>query len=146
MKKLEVILNTLCLVTFGFVLEGSAKEVFLLLMTLLSFLYLIFGFVFLNGIRLRKLFKKESYIGVSTLRIIGSALAGFSFSSAVLGVLFWVMDYTGTSEMLTIGLVGLVPVLAIAIFKYYQQTSSFYRDIIVRTVIWGGITAVLFLS
>ena len=106
----------------------------------------IFGFVFLNGIRLRKLFKKESYIGVSTLRIIGSALAGFSFSSAVLGVLFWVMDYTGTSEMLTIGLVGLVPVLAIAIFKYYQQTSSFYRDIIVRTVIWGGITAVLFLS
>ncbi|MFA0964051.1 hypothetical protein AB9P05_19745 [Roseivirga sp. BDSF3-8] len=86
-------------------LQG-ANMVTALSLTALSCLYFYLGFALFNGIRLRRLFKRDSYT-MSTWRIIGSVGAGMALSMVVTGILFKVMHWEGSNVMLTSGLLPL---------------------------------------
>lgn len=145
MKKTEIILTIIglsSLIGIWATIDG-AKEVCLLSLTLLSCIYLIFSFALLNNIPFRKLFKKASYKSISIARMIGSIVYGWAMSSAVLSVVFRALGYTGAKEMLLIGLISLTVTLMITLYAYKQQVS-FYKGVIIRSMMWGSLVMVLF--
>ncbi|MHB9140986.1 MAG: hypothetical protein ACYC25_03830, partial [Paludibacter sp.] len=83
MKKPEIILVVITLIAlfmkYLFIPWGSS--ITSVTMILLSLFYFPFGFAFLNKIPLRKIFKKDAYKGITTMRMIGSIGVGMSLSA-----------------------------------------------------------------
>ncbi|HKR04707.1 MAG TPA: hypothetical protein VJY62_08715, partial [Bacteroidia bacterium] len=96
MKKAEKILGSIAFM--GLILKlslipGGGILISLSLLTL-AFLY-YFSFAFLNDIPLKNIFKKESYNGISPLKMIGTAGIGIALAQCTLGLLFKIQNYEG---------------------------------------------------
>ena len=117
----------------------------ILSLSFLSILYCYFGFAILNGISFRKIFKKSSYIGISSMRIVGAIGAGIGLSTAIIGVLFKFMSWPGAYLMLMIGLLSMSVFFAYALVKFFIDKSSFYTNLLLRTAFFGGIGVFLLL-
>ena len=145
MKKTEIGLAIIAFVSvvLGFAQVPSAFPVTMLSVGVLAMLYYPFGLLLLNDISLTRVFKKESYQGISILRLIGSGVAGVIFSINVIGFLFKVQFYPGATLMLETGSIGLVIVLAISGFKWMKGKNPFYLEMIKRTVIIGVIALIV---
>lgn len=122
------------------VLGGVVMLVFL--MTALAAIYFVFGFALFNRIRLRNIFKKASYAGISTLRIIGSVLMGLALSAAVDAIMFKLMMWPGAGPMLIAGLTPVFIVFVIVGAKFMTTQDRFYKDALIRT----GIASVLVIA
>lgn len=143
MKKTEIIITTLTVI---FLLLKLTLNYFpginvftVLLLSLLSLLYFHLGFAVFNNIRLRKIFKKESYKNISTLKIFGSIAAGLTLSIMIMGILFKVMHWPGASVNLIFGFTGVLIISVICIIKYLKVKSSYYTKILSRNLVFGGI-------
>lgn len=110
---------------------------------LLSLLYFYLGFAFFNGIRARNMFKKASYVGIKGIRIAGAILTGMSLSTVVVGILFKVMLWNGASSMLLISFVPLLVLIVISTIKYLPNKEIYYKNILVRSAVFGGIALFL---
>jgi hypothetical protein len=145
MKKAEFVIATLSIIALGmnllFIPGSGALTVLTLL--ILSTLYFYFGFALFNNIRLRQIFKKDSYRDISSLRILGAVGAGLALSSATNGIMFKFQSWPGADFILGAGLVGLFIVTTIGIIKYSKNKSDYYYGILKRTVIIGGIGLIL---
>lgn len=109
---------------------------------LLYVLYFFLAFAFLNGIRLRRIFNRSSYQGLSALRVISTIGTGIAMASVWGGILFRFQFWPGASPMLLCGLLMLLVITCIAFFRLNGE--PFYRRILIRScvlIVCGGIMA-----
>ena len=148
MKKTEITILTISIIAIGLnfflVPGGSVLTVFSL--GFLATIYFYFSFAIFNSIRLRNIFKKESYKGITSKRIIGTVGTGFALGITVIGVLFKLLSWPGASVNLVAGLLGLIIVLIIGSIKYFNTKSTFYLPIFLRTGLFGILGLVLLLT
>ncbi len=148
MKKTEITILTISIIAialnFFLVPGGSVLTVFSL--SFLATIYFYFGFALFNTIRLRNIFKKESYKDIASQRIIGAIGAGVALSITTLGVLFKLLSWPGATVNLIAGLLGIIIVLIIGTIKYFNNKSDFYLTIFKRAGLFGGLGLVLLLT
>jgi len=145
MKKAELILggiSLLAIVSQIFHLPGSGV-ITVLSISSLALLYMYLSFAFFNEIELKKIFKKQSYEGVSAMRIVGAIGAGFAITSLTIGILFKLQSYPGADMNLKIGLGGAVIVLSIGAFKFFKSKSEYYTKIFKRIAVYGGLALLI---
>jgi len=148
MKKTEIIIATLSIIALGLNLllipGGGLLTVFTLLT--LSIIYGFLGFAFFNDLRLRSIFKKESYTTISGLRILGAVGACWALSATVNGLMFKFQSWSGADFNLSIGLVGLLIVIIIGSIKYSKNKSDYYTRIFKRAAVFGGLGLIIMLT
>jgi hypothetical protein len=149
MKISEKILAILALIAvilmFLFIPGGSVLWVFSI--TFLACIYCQFGFALFNQIGFRKIFKSQSYKGISTWRIVGAIGAGIALSIALLGILFKLQQWPGAQINLMVGVFGSFVLLIIVSIKYFETKAVYYKGIMIRTLVIGGLgLAMIFIS
>lgn len=85
--------------------------VFLFFNVLLSSFYFYLGFAFFNKIRLRKIFKKESYQGLKAMNYLAAIFTGGSLSLAIAGMMYMAQDWPGYKIMVNMGFLALFGML-----------------------------------
>lgn len=125
----------------NFIPGGSIFALFAL--STLACIYSILGFAIFNGIRLRQVFKKESYKGLTPLKIIGAIGVGWALSSTCMGILFKILQWSGAENILMLGLVQTLIVLIIALILFVKNKAPFYKRIFKRIAIIGGFGLIL---
>lgn len=148
MKKTEITILIISIIAialnFFLVPGGTVLAVFSI--SFLTTIYFYFGFALFNSIRLRNIFKKESYKGITSQRLIGSIGAGLALALTALGILFKLLSWPGSTVNLGAGLLGLLIVLIIGSIKYFNNKSKFYLPIFKRIVFFGSLGLVLVLT
>lgn len=144
MKITEKILLALALIgiTFSFIPFPGGSVLTVLSLSVLSLLYFYFSFALLHNIKFRNIFKKSSYAGISTIRIVGSVASGMVISTLTIGLLFELMMWPGASAMMIIGVVPALIIIVISFIKYLSGKSDFYKSVLVRIVPLLILTAV----
>jgi hypothetical protein len=139
MKKAEKILGAIAIIAIvlKFLLISGSGFLTVISLGTLSVLYYLLSFAFFNDIRLRNIFKKESYRGISALRIIGTVLFGFAISLVVIAILFKLQSYPGGAFILLQGLISLGICLIVAVIRYGKTKSTNYKKIFSRSIIIG---------
>ncbi|MBF8150947.1 hypothetical protein ITJ86_13630 [Winogradskyella sp. F6397] len=135
MKQTELIIGigiVLLMVVRLNVMYPYASLLITILTLVLAMLYSVFSFGLLNQIRFRNLLKKESYKGISTLRLIGTIGTGFVLSIISISILFKFQRWPYSSINLLIGLVSIVPIIGVVIIKYSQHKNKMYSALLVR--------------
>jgi len=134
MKITEKILTVIAiLATIMKLLHWPGANILLILSLLfLSILYMYFGFAFFNNIRLREIFKKDSYKETAVLRIIGAIFTGIIIGSGLIGILFVALFWPGGLIMLSfIIFFGLI-LLSFIVYKLIRTGAIFYKRILFR--------------
>ncbi|MFA6201440.1 MAG: hypothetical protein WC679_13645 [Bacteroidales bacterium] len=146
MKKPEIILVVITLIALfmKYLLIPWGSSITSVTMILLSLFYFPFGFAFLNKIPLRKIFKKDAYKGITTMRMIGSIGVGMSLSAIYIGILFKLNSWPGANHDLIVGLATLVIILVIALFRKAKLKEANYFFMFSRIVILS-ILGIIFL-
>lgn len=148
MKKFEIIIATLSIIALGLnllLIPGGGVLTVLTLSTL-SGLYMYLSFALFNEIRLRNIFKKDSFKGISTMRIVGAVGTGLALSVMTAGLMFKFQSWPGADFNLGAGLFGLLLVTVIGLIKYSKTKSDFYTRIFKRAAIFGGLGLILMLT
>jgi len=145
MIKLEKIILILAFIglIIKFTLLPMSSTLFALSVSFLSLLYWPMGFALLNRIGFRQIFKKDSYQGLSSLRIIGSIGTGMALSALCLGILFKLLNFPGGNSILIIGLVTVFTAVIPVLIKLMKTKEEFYAGLMKRIVVFGcmGIVA-----
>ena len=148
MRKLQI--GLVCFIVFAFIwkfLDYPFGNIALILSLLfLSCLYFYLGFALFNKIGFKDIFKKKSYADISSLRIIGTVLSGFSLSILLLGMLFKIMNWPFASQNLLIGILGLVIALFVAGIVYLRKRSPFYIDLFKTIIPYLSVGILLYFS
>ena len=145
MKKAEIILGAIALIALALnlLLVSGGGVLTVLSLSTLSVLYMYLSFALFNGIRLRHIFKKDSYKGISTMRIVGAILTGLALSMTIIGLLFKFQSWPGATVNLAIGLLGLAIALIVVTIKYSKTKSDYYTKIFKRIAVFGGLGLIL---
>ncbi len=148
MSKLEKILPFITLIGIVFKLFDVPMSGPLIVtsLSILSLLHYPLGFALLNNIRLRHIFNKSSYKGLSPLKLIVSFVAGIAFSSIGVGIMFKLMAWPGAGPMLMVGLSSLFIILAISLLMYFKSKEAFFLGILYRVVLIGVSSAVVLIA
>lgn len=143
MKILErvLLLSFVIFIALKLMLVRTVSAFFPLTLTALAFLYCYFSFALLNGIKLKKVFKRDSYHGIPAIRMIGAIFTGIVLSLVCLSVLFKLMVWAGYAIMATVGLVGCLIPLFISLAKINGRHSAFYRRVLVHVAVAGLFSA-----
>ncbi|MFL9845026.1 hypothetical protein [Flavobacterium rhizosphaerae] len=127
MKKAELILASVALVAMILSLfDIPVNIVVVTFLALLSLVYFFTGFL---------LFRPKG-----TWQVVGSIVAGITFSILVIGILFKFMFWPGGSAMLFPGIVLALLVAIICVVKYFATKQAFYKNIVLRCGIYVIIT------
>ncbi len=147
MKKLELIigLSSILSLILNLLLVSGGGVMTVLMLSIYSMLYFALSFIILNNIELKNAFKKESYKGISTARIIGSIATGIALSITIIGVLFKFQSYPGANLELINGLTGMIIVLIVGLIRYIKTKNKFYINVFKRLLIVGGFGLILIL-
>lgn len=145
MRILEKILGLLIIVSLILKLLLVPYSAILLTVILiaLAIIYYPFGFAFFNEIRLREIFKKESYKGISASRIIGAIGVGIGLSILCIGILFKLNSWAYSDINLKFGLFVSFMALSVVLIKLLKVKNNFYINILKRIVIIGGLGLIL---
>ncbi|WP_426429566.1 hypothetical protein ACPX19_08460 [Winogradskyella sp. HB-48] len=111
---------------------------------LLSLLYLFFGFAVLNNIRFRDILKKESYKGISALRILLTFFTGLILSMLIIYMLFKFQRWPYGQYGLMISLILLAFIGLIVLVKYFISKNKFYSNYLIRLLTFGIYGLLLF--
>jgi len=128
MKKSEKIFGILFVIAiiFKFALYPGGAFILTVSLTSLACIYFYFGFAFFNNIKLKNVFSRKSYEGISALRILGSIGTGLGLSTVCLGILLKISHWPGGGVMLGIGLIIIVFISTILLVKYLRSKSNLY--------------------
>ena len=121
---------------------GAVLTIFPL--AILGWIYLIFGFILFNNIKFRKIFKKESYNGISGLRLAYAILTGLALSVIVIGIVFKMMFWPGSYINLLFGIVTVGTALTVAAIKFIANKQIFYRNMLFRLTPYLVVGLILF--
>jgi hypothetical protein len=137
MKLTEKILAALVLASLfmKFSLVPSGSVFFVVFISALMCLYFYSCFLLLNNIRLRKIFKREAYAGISALRITGAVCTGFSLATLLTGIEFKIMNWPGGNMYIVLGAVPGLIIALTALMKYMRSRDVFYKNILIRLTI-----------
>lgn len=135
MKKIEIILLVLILVSVILIFWAvpGANEIFAMASTVLSMMYFYLGFLILNDIRLRGIFKKASYSHVKRANIVFAILTGIVLGQLIVGILFKMLFLPGAYEMLSIALT-FGGVVLLAAFAVTRVNDYDFKNIFIRLV------------
>ncbi len=103
-------------------------------LTFLSFIYLLFGFVVLNGLQLRKICKKETYKDISQGNLIFSIIAGWAFSILLIAIFSKIQSYPGLHYLIGLGLINVLVLMVIAVFLQSKNKSDLNIRILTRGI------------
>ena len=148
MKKTEIVLGSIFVISLVFrVLHIPASGILTVLsLSALAQLYFMFSFALFNNIGFRKLFKSESYKDIEVKKIVLPALIGaFGFSTTIIGILFKLMFWPGSSFTLGLGLFFMSISFVIISIIFYKD-KAYYKNILIRFLIIGTIGATLFFA
>lgn len=145
MKTIEKIFLTFSFIGLLFLLQNYpfSEELLILFLGMLSILYMGFGFFIFNNVSFNNIFRKKTYSN-KVLKIIASFVLGYSLSLLILGVLFKLMNWPFSNEMILIGLFLVFASFIISAFKYNKTQNFFYKNVLIRTVFWIIIGAFVF--
>ena len=148
MKKAEIIIVTLSIIALAMnlLLVPGGGVLTVLALSTLSIIYFYLGFALFNDIRLRKIFKKDSYKEISSSRILGAVGAGITLSMTTIGLMFKFQSWPGADLNLGVGLFGLLIVTIIGLTKYFKNKSDYYTRIFKRAAIFGGLGLIIMLT
>lgn len=147
MKKAEIIFGVVALTALVLnllLMPKSGVLIFISLLTL-SLFYFCLSFALFNGIRFRHIFKKDSYKGISAMRILGAIFAGHALSLIIIGLLFRFQSYPLATTSLVVGLIELGLVLIVGLIRYSKTKSDYYTKIFKRIAVYGGLGLILLL-
>jgi hypothetical protein len=146
MKLTEKILIALAalLAILKFLIVPGSGIFMVLVFCLLSSLYFYCGFALFNNIRLRLIFKKDSYKEISTGRIIGGIALGLSLSFSIIGFLFIAQHWPGASFHLIISISSGIVILIISLIKFFKTKASYYKNALRRISVSTTISIILF--
>lgn len=149
MKKIEKILlalSLLALVTNAYLLPFSSEFLIISLSTLALFYFYCSTALFADlDIELKDLKNKEIYASLSPKRKLGSFGAGASISISIIGLLFYLQFWPGTSLNILTGLVGLLLVLIIGSLRFLKSRDEFYMRVFYRVGVFFVFGLVLML-
>ena len=150
MKRFELIVGLIAILGIALKIihiPGGGILIVLALSTL-SVFYYVFSFAFFNSIRLRDIFKKVSYKGTNTKRIIGTIGLGYTLSTLIIGGLFKLQFWPGAAMVLMTGLVTTGIVLFIALIFYFRNKADtvFYTGVFKKIAIYGSLGLVLLIT
>jgi hypothetical protein len=148
MKKAEVIVAALSVIAllFNIFLIPGGGILTAITLSLLASLYFYFGFALFNGIKLRYIFKKESYKSSNSLRLIGAAITGASLSMIIIGILFKVMLWPSADININTGLWGVLVIAIFSMVKYQKSRSEYYARILICIAVIGGVGLLIMLT
>lgn len=128
MKKSEKIFGILFAIAliFKLALFPGGGIISVISLTALSCVYFYFGFAFFNNIKLKNVFKRKSYEGISALRMIGSIGTGMVLSTVCLGILFKLSHYPGGGFMLNTGLSTTFIISTTLLIKYLRSERNLF--------------------
>ena len=147
MKKTEIIFGILLLISFilRFFLVPGGIILSVFSLSILALLYQVFGIVIFNNIKIRNLFKKESFRGVSAIQLIGSVGVGFGLSMVCIGVLYKLQNWPGANFTTIVGLSIIILLTLITFIEYLKSKRNYFSRILKRVVLFG-IFGFVFLS
>ena len=145
MKKFEIILIIgaiigLLLALFNIPLDSLIVSVFFMT---LGCLYFYLGFALFNGIRLRNIFKADSYKGIGTWKILTAIGTGITLSILTIGFMFFILNYPMAVTFLAVGIALAAIIIILALIKNATERISF-PNIILRCIVFL-IIAVIFI-
>ena len=144
MKKLELILIVGAII--GFVMALFDVPLHTLVVSLfflaLGLLYFYLGFALFNGIRLRNIFKAESYKELNAWRILTAIGTGIAISTITIGFMLSILTYPMAGASLVVGMVFATIIIILSWFKNSRERNQFYSNIIVRCLIFVIIGAI----
>lgn len=142
-KVLAVGILIALILKFNMFLRG---DIFILWSILLvTILYYPFGFLFLNQIRLRDIFKKAAYKDTNMFKIVIAFLAGLGLSIICVGSLFKLLHFRGANEMLIAGLCTILAIAVVILVFIMRKDKVYSKYILIRVWMIGGIGVVLLL-
>jgi hypothetical protein len=145
MKKLEKILALLFVIAiiFQFNLIVGDSLIMFLSLTTLALIYFPLGFALFNNIPLKKVFKKESYMGLSSLQIISTIFLGIGFSEICIGIESKLLHWGYVKLHLFVGLFFICIALIFYLIHFSESKSSIPKTIVSRMVIFGMLSLFL---
>ena len=145
MKKAEIIL--IVLMVLGIIMKllhyPFSSLVFLLAASSLATIYFYFGFALLNGVRMRNMFKKVSYQEIGVKKILFAVGVGLALGVLLIGILFKIQHWPAADMQLSLGFYSCIVALIIALVFYAKTKESIFKNVLVRTIFFGCIGAVL---
>lgn len=145
MRKLEKVLGLSIIISLFLKFQLIPYSGILLTLSLmtLALIYYPLGFAFFNEVRLRSVFKKESYKGITALRIIGAIGIGIGLSILCIGILFKLQHWGYSDINLMFGLIVTFIALIIVLIRLLKVKDNFYTKILKRIMIMGGLGLIL---
>ena len=137
MKRFEIVLIALSgiAVTMKFLSIPGAGILTTLSLLILACCYFYLGFILFNDIKSGSVFNK----GISTWRAIGSIGAGIGLSAVCVGILFKAQHWPGEKVVLLVGLITVFVAGILANIKYMKSKSNFYKSVLLRSLMIGGL-------
>ena len=148
MKKLEFLLVTLALasILYRLLIPSTTGIWIALTFFILTIYFSLFSFVIFNKIRLTEIFTRNAYEKVSTNKIFGAIATGFGLAIANVGIIFTFQSWPGSVVILGFGILVLAIISCISILKYQKTKNPFYKRILFRIALIGGIGSILLLT
>jgi hypothetical protein len=145
MKKIEIILIALGFLGLTMILMHLPGGSFFTLtpFIILAFIYMYSGFALFNGIRFRRVFKKDSYHNIKPTRIVGAIGIGMALNISILGVIFKFLHYPGASFLLLAGLVSTGIIATVSVIKKKKDKDGYYLNILKRVAVFGTLCLIL---
>jgi len=138
MRAIErVLVIIVVLLLIARLLFGNVEVILFITLSLLSIFYYCLGFFILNNLSFQHIFKRSTYKHISILRIIGSIGASMLLSSLVVGILFKIMKYEGSVNLIVTGLISVAVVILISLVKYQFGKDRFYLDVVFKFAHWA---------
>jgi hypothetical protein len=146
-KKAEIIIAAVSIIAMGLklLLVPGSGILTVLSLSILSVYYMYLSFAIFNRIRPKNFYKKDSYLGISKMRIIGAIGTGLALSITTIGILFKFQSWPGGSFNLGVGLLGLFIVTIIGLIRFNRNKSDYYKGIFKRVAIVGILGLILML-
>ncbi len=147
MKKLEMILIAgavvgLLMSLFDLSLTSLVVSLFFVS---LGLLYFYLGFALFNLIGFRNIFKADSYKGLGPWRIAIAIGTGIALSNLTIGFMYSILIFPMAETLLTFGIVLAGIMIILALIKNARDKSPFYRNIILRCLVFLIIAVIFFL-
>lgn len=146
MKAIErvLVIIFLLLLVVKLLYENVVDSILFIILSSLTIYYYCLGFFLLNRISFDQIFKRSSYEHISTLRIIGSIGASMFLSSLVFGILFKLMEYKASVNLMVIGLISVALVIIISLVKYQLGKDRFYMNVVFKFAHWAVLGTIIY--
>jgi hypothetical protein len=148
MKKFEIIvclILVLSLIGKSLGLPWMGIILGLSLLALLGF-YNFLSFALFNRISFKGIFKESSYKYTSAFRIILAIITGWAFSILLIGILFKAEFLPFAKNLMFVGLTVSGLLFIVSLISFIRSRSDYFRQILIRIVIIGGIGLFLFFT